>query len=335
MQSIYAEDIKNMKPEYISQSNKLGIFDFEYTNVLFSDSELTEFLLIKKKFPGSKFFMHFYLNEKNVTKILSTPEIVHISTFIPYPHTKEHIILLQKILYSNKTLRISIEDGLALSIKKLDKIFSELKGVESIARLSFSDTFGIISPNELTSKLKEFSNNNFFKNHDIEFHFHNDRGLAVANALAIIDHLFLFQKDVYLSTSAFGIGERNGILSLQGLLANMKYLNILDEKNICHLSSFNEIFYKKNIFFDTTPLGINAFRHSATSHIMFSTENYANLNPKKFNMKNQIVIQNNLSDEIIFSMINKFYKKNTNEIFLNIKKEFFAGKKFFILNIPN
>ncbi len=52
-------------------------------------------------------------------------------------------------------------------------------------------------------------------------------------------------------------------------------------------------------------------------------------------MENQIVIQDYLSDEMIFSMINRFYKKNANEISLNIKREFSVGKKFFILNIPN
>jgi len=70
IQSIYAEDIKDMKSEYISQTNKLGIFDFGYNNVLFSDSEFDGFLLIKKRFSSSKFFMHFYLNEKMSPKFI-------------------------------------------------------------------------------------------------------------------------------------------------------------------------------------------------------------------------------------------------------------------------
>ncbi len=75
LQSIYAENIKSMKFEYVHSANKLGILNFEYNNVLFSDTELREFLLLIDKFSNSTFYMHFYLNDKNVNKLLTIPEI--------------------------------------------------------------------------------------------------------------------------------------------------------------------------------------------------------------------------------------------------------------------
>ncbi len=332
LQSIYAENIKSMKFEYVHSANKLGILNFEYNNVLFSDTELREFLLLIDKFSNSTFYMHFYLNDKNVNKLLTIPEIEFISTFIPYKYTGEHISLIKKILSSGKKIRVSIENGFGLSSSEIEDLFLSFKNIDCINRLSFSDTIGMVSPKDLALKLEEFANIGFFEENDVEFHFHNDRGLAIANALTVIEHMSLFKKNIYLSVSAFGIGERNGILPLQGLLANLKFLNILSEKNIFHLSSFNEMFYERGIFFDTTPLGINAFHHSATSHIMLSPEDYSQLEPKKFNMKNKIVVQHNSSDEVIMGIIKKFYGSSSNEIFTKIKKEFSNGKKFFILD---
>jgi len=51
---------------------------------------------------------------------------------------------------------------------------------------------------------------------DIECHFHNDTGCATANAYVALE-----AGATHIDTSILGIGERNGITPLGGLLARM------------------------------------------------------------------------------------------------------------------
>lgn len=51
---------------------------------------------------------------------------------------------------------------------------------------------------------------------DIECHFHNDTGCAIANAYVALE-----AGATHIDTSILGIGERNGITPIGGLLARM------------------------------------------------------------------------------------------------------------------
>jgi homocitrate synthase len=51
---------------------------------------------------------------------------------------------------------------------------------------------------------------------DIECHFHNDTGCAIANAYCALE-----AGATHIDTSILGIGERNGITPIGGLLARM------------------------------------------------------------------------------------------------------------------
>jgi homocitrate synthase len=51
---------------------------------------------------------------------------------------------------------------------------------------------------------------------DIETHFHNDTGCAIANAYCALE-----AGATHIDTSVLGIGERNGITPLGGLMARM------------------------------------------------------------------------------------------------------------------
>jgi homocitrate synthase len=51
---------------------------------------------------------------------------------------------------------------------------------------------------------------------DIEFHGHNDSGCAIANAFSALE-----AGAAHVDTTVLGIGERNGITSLGGLIARM------------------------------------------------------------------------------------------------------------------
>ena len=55
---------------------------------------------------------------------------------------------------------------------------------------------------------------------DVEFHGHNDSGCAIANACAALEG-----GATHIDTTMLGIGERNGITPLGGLIARLYTLN--------------------------------------------------------------------------------------------------------------
>jgi len=55
---------------------------------------------------------------------------------------------------------------------------------------------------------------------DIECHFHNDIGFAIANAYTALE-----AGATHIDTCVLGIGERNGITSLGGLIASTYVAN--------------------------------------------------------------------------------------------------------------
>src|SRR5256712_13875493 len=51
---------------------------------------------------------------------------------------------------------------------------------------------------------------------DIEFHAHNDTGCAIANSFAALE-----AGATHIDTTVLGIGERNGIAPLSGMIARL------------------------------------------------------------------------------------------------------------------
>ena len=86
-----------------------------------------------------------------------------------------------------------------------------------MTRVGIADTVGVATPlqvHNLVSTLRQ-------RVHcDIEFHGHNDSGCAIANAFCALE-----AGATHVDTSILGIGERNGIAPLGGLVARMYAYN--------------------------------------------------------------------------------------------------------------
>ncbi len=81
------------------------------------------------------------------------------------------------------------------------------------ARVGLADTVGVATPRqvfELVSLVRRTVDC------DIEFHAHNDTGCAIANALAALE-----AGATHIDTTILGIGERNGIVPLSGMIARL------------------------------------------------------------------------------------------------------------------
>ena len=109
-------------------------------------------------------------------------------------------------------VRFSSEDSFR---SNLDDILSLYSAVDSVGvhRVGIADTVGGASPRQVYDLVKTVRG---VVECDIETHFHNDTGCAIANA-----YLALEAGATHIDTTVLGIGERNGITPLGGLMARL------------------------------------------------------------------------------------------------------------------
>lgn len=191
-------------------------------------------------------------------------------------------------------VRFSTEDSFR---SELDDILRVYKAVDAVGvnRVGIADTVGVATPlqvYDVVSKVKEHVSC------DIEFHGHNDSGCAIANAYCALQ-----AGATHVDTSILGIGERNGIAPLGGLIARlyamdrssvMKYrLEMLEE-----LDTMVAEMVGVDIPFNNYITGITAFTHKAGIHakaVLNAPETYEILDPEDFGMSRYVSIAHRLT----------------------------------------
>lgn len=112
-------------------------------------------------------------------------------------------------------VRFSVEDASRTELQKLVAAYS--LAVEAGAdRVCFADTVGVMSPLDIPAIVRHLTA--CVPEVPLEAHFHDDRGLAMANALAALDG-----GASWISSSVNGLGERCGITDTITLLANLHF----------------------------------------------------------------------------------------------------------------
>ncbi|KAK3389197.1 homocitrate synthase [Podospora didyma] len=110
----------------------------------------------------------------------------------------------------NVEIRFSGEDSFHSDFGEILKLYSLVDRLGA-DRVGIADTGGGATPMEVSEKVETLRRT---VSCDIETHFHDDTGCAVANAF-----LALEAGATHIDTTVLGIGERNGITSLGGLMA--------------------------------------------------------------------------------------------------------------------
>lgn len=110
----------------------------------------------------------------------------------------------------NIEIRFSGEDSFRTDFNEILKLYTLMDQLGA-NRVGIADTVGGASPWEVYEKISALRN---AVGCDIETHFHNDTGCAVANAFVALE-----AGATHIDTTVLGIGERNGITSLGGLMA--------------------------------------------------------------------------------------------------------------------
>jgi 2-isopropylmalate synthase len=230
-QSVCFSEIIKIKGDYLRLIQKMGVLDVEYGNPFTSEKDFSEYKILRKKFPRINFYVHIFLSKENVERLEKEKIIDCVSPFVRLPLSQEDKTNLEK-LFSRKTkkLRVSVENASGTNYTQVKKFVEFLSKEKQVTRIGFSDTLSLFTPKKIDSFIQKISKCNI-KNKEVEFHLHNDYGLASANAFQIMSNPNKF-KNIYFSVSIFGVGERNGILSHGDVLANLTRVKVKHELNL-------------------------------------------------------------------------------------------------------
>ncbi|NTU80744.1 MAG: homocitrate synthase [Chloroflexales bacterium] len=113
-------------------------------------------------------------------------------------------------------IRFSAEDTFRTDLADLLRIYSSVDAL-GVHRIGLADTVGIATPRQVYDTVAQVR---AAVRCDIEFHGHNDAGCAVANAFCALEG-----GATHIDVTVLGIGERNGIASLGGMVARLATLD--------------------------------------------------------------------------------------------------------------
>ena len=198
--------------------------------------------------------------------------------------------LIRRIRAAGRYVRFSAEDAFRSDLTDLLTVFDAVveAGVE---RIGLPDTVGIARPRQVENIVRLCADR--YPHVGIEFHGHNDTGCAIANAVSALEG----GADC-LDVTVLGIGERNGITSLSGLIAQLyihypELLTGCDLTQLITLDQFVANCVNVTIPFNTPITAPNAFTHRAGVHtnaILHNPRAYEVLNPSDFGLMRHVDI---------------------------------------------
>ncbi|ROV87894.1 hypothetical protein VMCG_10281 [Cytospora schulzeri] len=181
-------------------------------------------------------------------------------------------------------VRFSSEDSFRSELVDLLTLYSAVDKI-GVNRVGIADTVGCAHPRQVFDLIRTLRN---VVGCDIETHFHNDTGCAIANAFCALE-----AGATHVDTSVLGIGERNGITPLGGFLARMVVTSPDYVKSKYKLHQIKELedlvadAVEVNTPFNNPITGFCAFTHKAGIHakaILNNPSTYEILNPADFGL---------------------------------------------------
>ena len=192
-------------------------------------------------------------------------------------------------------VRFSSEDSFRSDLVDLLTIYRAVDKI-GVNRVGIADTVGVANPRQVYDLVKTLR---AVVSCDIEFHGHNDTGCAVANAFCALE-----AGATHVDTSVLGIGERNGITPLGGLVARMYAYNPDAVRTKYNLPLLREIdnyvasLVDVDVPFNNYITGFTAFTHKAGIHakaILNNPSTYEILDPADFGLSRYIHVAHRLT----------------------------------------
>ena len=310
-QSCYANFSSEDKIEIAKELNAFGVEYIEVTSPCASPQSYKDCHILANSGFNSKILTHIRCNLDDAKKALDTG-VNGINIFMAtspllrkFGHGKEinQVIDLASEVISfihqqspEIELRFSTEDSFRSSLPDLLKVYLAIAELGVVNRLGISDTVGVATPQQV-SQLVQTLRQCFSQ--DIEFHAHNDTGCAIANSYAAFE-----AGATHLDTSVLGIGERNGITPLAGLIAR---LYTFDSETLRHKYNLNNLLHLHQIVanklgveipFNHCIVSEHAFTHKAGVHtkaILNNSNTYEQISPTDFGLTRKVLINHKLT----------------------------------------
>ena len=191
-------------------------------------------------------------------------------------------------------VRFSCEDAFRSERADLFRIYTAIDAL-GVDRVGIADTVGIATPRDVEQLVGHVR---AAVRCDIEFHGHNDGGCAVANALAAVE-----AGATHIDTTVLGIGERNGITPLSGLVARL-YLSdprLVEHYDLPLLHELDTLVAGAvgiEIPFNSCITSGTAFTHKAGLHtnaVLREPNAYEALDPETFGRSRELLLGHRLT----------------------------------------
>jgi homocitrate synthase len=201
---------------------------------------------------------------------------------------EEAAALVRQALAAGLYTRFSCEDAFRTPLDDLMQVFDPVVAA-GVQRTGLPDTVGIASPWQVMERVAQLHAR--YPHVGIEFHGHNDTGCAVANALAAIE-----AGADCIDVTVLGIGERNGIASLSGLIAGVypRWRDLLERYDLTRLLELDRAvarWLNMPIPFNSPITSDSAFTHRAGVHtkaVLRMPGAYEALDPTSFGLLRRI-----------------------------------------------
>ncbi|KAI5479898.1 homocitrate synthase [Pseudohyphozyma bogoriensis] len=227
---------------------------------------------------GTSSFLRKYSHGKDITYIIKTA-----------------IEVIEYVKSKGIEVRFSSEDSFRSDLVDLLSIYRAVDKI-GVNRVGIADTVGCANPRQVYDLVRTLRG---VVSCDIECHFHDDSGCAVANAFCALE-----AGATHIDTSVLGIGERNGITTLGGLIARMYVVDPEYVKGKYNLAMLREVenlvaeAVQISVPFNNPITGFCAFTHKAGIHakaILANPSTYEILKPEDFGMSRYIDIGSRLT----------------------------------------
>jgi homocitrate synthase len=201
--------------------------------------------------------------------------------------------VVEYVRSEGREIRFTCEDTFRTPLDRLIEIMSAVDKVQP-HRLGLADTVGVATPSQVYNVVSAV---HAAVNADLEFHGHNDTGCAIANALSAFEG-----EASYIDTTVLGIGERNGIASLSGLMARLMTVapEVTERYNLEMLPRIDSLVSEIlgiPIPFNAPITGAAAFAHKAGMHtkaVLADPTSYEVINPERVGRSREILIGHRL-----------------------------------------
>lgn len=190
-------------------------------------------------------------------------------------------------------VRFSCEDTFRTDLPDLLRVYTAVDRM-GVQRVGLADTVGIATPRQVYEIVRAVR---AAVSCDIEFHGHNDSGCAIANTFCAFE-----AGATHLDVTVLGIGERNGIAALSGIIARLASLSpaLVARYNLAMLPEIDQMVAEMlgiAIPFDACISSPTAFTHKAGLHtkaVLNDPRSYEALDPALFGRRRTVAVAHRL-----------------------------------------